>query len=428
MVSIQYSRWDLNTAYNWRNAMAADLIVYQTLLDRITAAVPDVVRRSAITRLALFVTGILAARSTVLKQIAAELDALDLTAAASPEHIERRLRRTLNDPALTPVHCYAPVLRQVLDWQTLLRGARQVVLTVDDSAKTDQIHLFRVSLTYWGGAVPLAWAVWEQNVAQTDGHYWQQVDRVFDQVGQLLPRLQVVVVADRAFAVPNFLDRCTRRGWHYVVRLTTTGSHRFRDRRGHEQELRALVGRHLRQRGQRWKASGALFKAAGWRRTSVVGLWGQGAAEALVVVTDLGAKWAVVALYERRFWCEPSFRNDKARGWQWETSQVQGVDHNKRLVLAMAWASLVVLCVGLEEAQARLAREEAKRAGGSRAQPTPARESVFTLGVRAVRRWLYGTATRALPWRLEALDAPSWERSWHRGQANWLIFGAPRYS
>ena len=320
--------------------------LYQTILDRITTALPSSLRRSACIRLALLVTGILAAKSAVLKQIASDLYHLDLTDASCPEHIERRLRRTLDDPNLTPALCYLPVLHQVIDWHDLLGPSRQVVLTVDDSAKSDHIHLFRVSLCFQGGAIPLAWSVWEQNVAQAQGHYWKQVDLVFEQVARLLPaRFQVIVVADRAFGVPNFLDRCRKRSWNFVVRLTTTGSHRFRDQRGQEVELRSLVGRHLHTPGQRWKSSGELFKGAGWRKLSVVGVWGARAKEALLVLTDLGAKWSVLGVYERRFWCEPSFRNDKSRGWEWEKSQVRGLAHSKRLVLGMALASLVAVCV-----------------------------------------------------------------------------------
>jgi Transposase DDE domain len=405
--------------------MSAHLQLYQTILQRITAAVPASLRRSAVTRLALLTTGILAAKSTVLAQVAAELHALELTDAAMPEHVERGLRRTLNDPLLQPHTCYHPILGQVLDWAQVLRGSRQVVLSVDDSTKADQIHLFRVSLTYWGGSLPMAWAVWEQNVAQPPGHYWQQVDLVFDQVAAVLPAgLNVVVVADRAFAVPNFIDRCHKRGWHWVVRVTTTGRHRFRDYRGQEHGLRALVARHLKQPGQRWKTRGWVFKDADWRPASVVGVWGHGAKESLVVLSDLPARWAVLGYYERRFWCEPGFRNDKTRGWQWEASQVQGVAHHAVLLLGMAWASLVAVCAGLAAAEERQAREAARRAHGNRGQPRPARESVFTLGLRAVRRWLYRTARTALPWRVSGLDGPSWERRWHACQANWLIFSA----
>lgn len=405
--------------------MSAHNPLYQTILLRFSHALPSSIRRSAITRLSLLVTGILAAQSAVLKLIASDLHNLDLTDASCPEHIERRLRRTLNDPFLTPALCYSPILHQVLDWHNLLGPARQLLLTVDDSSKTDQIHLFRVSLCYQGGAIPLAWSLWEQNVAQDQGHYWNQVDFVFDQVRKLLPaRFQVVVVADRAFGVPNFLDRCRARGWNFVVRLTTSGSHVFRDRRGHEMEVRKLIERHLRSAGQRYKTSGELFKGADWRKLSVVGVWGAGAKEPLVVITDLGAKWSVLRQYERRFWCEPSFRNDKSRGWEWETSQVQGVAHNKRLVLGMALASLVAVCVGLEEVKERVERERGKRERGGRAKPEHARESVFTLGLRGVRRWLYGTARGEVEWRVGQVDAPSWGEWWHAYQANWLIFGA----
>src|ERR671939_1237945 len=97
MGQCRYSWWRHTPNFPRRSSMSAPLPLYQTLLQRISAAVPATVRRSAVTRLTLLVTGILAAKSTVLAQLAAELDALELT-AATPESIERRLRRTLNDP------------------------------------------------------------------------------------------------------------------------------------------------------------------------------------------------------------------------------------------------------------------------------------------------------------------------------------------
>ena len=311
----------------------------------------------------------------------------------------------------------------MLDWATLLRGDRRVVLAVDDSSHTARIHLLRISLTYWGGSLPLAWALWPQNVAQAPGHYWDQLDTLFAQVAPLLPGgLEVIVTADRAFAVPNFIDRVVAQGWHWVVRVTTTGSHRFRDARGQEQELRALVAQHVGRAGTRWKARGAVFKDAGWRTASVVGLWGRGAAESLVVLTDLPARWEVLALYERRYWIEPGFRNDKTRGWQWEASQVRGLAAQERLLLGLAWASVVVLSVGLAAAQEQMAWERQRRAAGAGGQVRRAQTSIFTQGLRAVRRWVYGTARTALPWGLGDLAGPSWGQRWHRVQAQALIF------
>lgn len=393
--------------------------VFQRLCPGMTAAG---LGRPAVRRLALLITGLIAAQSSVLARIAAALCTLELTRAQAPESVERGLRRTLSDPRLRPSACYHPALASVLDWPGLLRGSRRVVLAVDESSQAAAYHLLRVSLPYWGGAVPLAWSVWEQNVAQPDGHYWAQMDRVLDQVAALLPPgVEVVVVADRAYDVAPFVDRLGARGWHWVVRAKAASALRFRDRRGREHALRALAGQRLRGPGSRWRAHGQVFKKAGWRRASVVGVWAPGTRERLVVLTDLRPRWAVLRLYDRRFWIEPGFRADKTHGWHWESSQVQGVAHHARLLLAMAWASLLMLALGVSEAQRRLTALAQR--WPRRGRPRHARQSIFTLGLRAVGPWLYGRAPRALPWHLPHLDAPSWFDRWHQAQALRLIFG-----
>jgi hypothetical protein len=401
--------------------MPASVPLYHEVFQRVrTLTAPQALRRTAVTRLSLLITGLIAAQSAVLARIAAELDALDLTAATEVASIERRLRRTLNDARLLPATCYHAELRRTLDWRRLLQGSRRVVLAVDDSSNADRLHLFRLSLVYWGGALPLAWAVWEQNAAQPPGHYWAQVDAVLAQVTALLPPgLTVVVTADRAFDTPAFVDRIAAQGWHWLVRAKARSALRFRDARGYETALAGRLAQRVPRPGRRWKARGAVFKDAGWRAASVVAGWAPGTAEPLVVLTDLPAAWSVLRLYDRRFWIEPGFRTDKTHGWQWESSQVQGVGHHERLLLAMAWASLLMLSLGVAEAQRRLAAVAHRPRRGPRrpGRPRHARESLFTLGLRAVRRWLYQTAGEPLPWWLPELDAVSWLDRWYHAQA-----------
>ena len=407
--------------------MPAFLPLYQEVFQRIRASTDRrAVPRAAVRRLALLVTGVIAARSCRLRQVAAHLDALAVTEATRPEHVERRLRRTLNDRHLEPATCYLPVLHEVLDWEAVRQGGRRVVLAVDDSSQEDRIHLLRVSLTYWGGSLPLAWAIWEQNVAQPVGHYWQQMDQVLDQVARLLPaEVEVILTGDRFFDIPPFIDRVTARGWHWIVRAKSHSDLRFRDPRGREAALRDLVRQHLPQPGTRWKARGWAFKDAGWRAVSVVAVWATGAPEPLVVLTDLPPRWEVLRLYDRRFWIEPGFRTDKSGGWEWEDSQVRGLAHHARLLLALAWASLVMLCLGLPEAQARLAagRDQTPAPPPDRRPPKPqhARDSLFTLGLRAVRFWLYRTRHLVLHWRLTDLDSLSWQARWYHYQARRYI-------
>jgi hypothetical protein len=406
--------------------MPAPDALYHEVFQRLRAPMAGAgLGQPAVRRLAVLITGVIAAESGVLARIAAAVFTLGLTRAREPEHVERGLRRTLSDRRLLPAACYQPALADLLDWPGLLQGSRRVVLAVDESSHTDAYHLLRVSLPYWGGAVALAWAVWEQNVAQPPGHYWEQVDQVLAQVAALLPPgLEVVVLADRAYDIAPFIDRLRARGWHWVIRAKADSALRFRDPRGREHALRALARQRLGGPGSRWRTRGQVFKKAGWREMSVVGIWAPGTAERLVVLTDLRPRWAVLRLYDRRFWIEPGFRADKSHGWQWERSRVQGVAHQARLLLALAWASLLMLAVGVTEAQARLARLARRRPRGRRpGQPRPARDSIFTLGLRAVGPWLYGVARRALPWPLPELEAPSWSDRWHQAQALRVIFG-----
>ena len=87
----------------------------------------------------------------------------------------------------------------------------------------------------------------------------------------------------------------------------------------------------------------------------MVAVWAAGTHEPVVLLTDLPPRWPLVRQDDRRFWCEPGFRTDKSRGWQWQASQVQGVAHHALLLRGMACARLVMLCVGVEAAQRRLA-------------------------------------------------------------------------
>ena len=404
--------------------MSAALPLYQTLLDRMRAAVAPTVPLASVRRLALLTLSVLGTQSTTLARLADELLVRAVTGATCAASCERGLRRTLNDPHLTPATCYAPVLAQVLDWPALLRGSRQVVLIVDESTQDDRIHLLRCSLAYWGGSLPLAWRTWPQNAPLPVGAYWEHLTGLFADVAALLPAgLAVVVLADRAYAVARFTAACAAHGWQWVVRLKTQSSYRWRDERGHEQEVRTLVARHLPRAGRRWAGRGATFKGAGWQSVYLAGQWSRGVGEPVVVVSNRPGRWELLALYERRFWIEPGFRNDKSAGWEWERSQVQGAGHQERLLLAMAWATLVVVCVGVAHAQEHLAAERAARAAGRRSRPQRARQSVFTQGLRRLRYWLYGGAG-ALPWRLPELDAPSWEAQWYQVQARSLIFPA----
>jgi hypothetical protein len=394
--------------------------LYQECLAQIKRATTGQgMRASTVTRLALLVTGIMAGQSCVLARVARILWHLELTGAGCAAYVGRRLRRTLNDPGITLERCYLPAVRQLVDWGAVRRADGRVVIVLDESSQAGHVHLLRVSLAYRGTSIPLAWASWAQNTAQAEGAYWAALDHVLAQVAQVLPpELPVVVTADRAYDVPAFLDRLTRYRWDWVVRVKARGTLCFRDHMGREQPLRALVARHLARPGQRWKARGAAFKDAGWRTVSVVGTWGHAHAAPLVVLTNTPPHWQALAWYRRRFWIEPGFRMDKTLGWQWEASQVRDLDHQRSLLVALAWASLLTLLLGCAAAVPRLAAHQARpprtvpRPGQSPAHP---RQSLFALGLEAIQRWLIRRTPIVPLVQLAQVTAPSWTDEWRYG-------------
>ena len=138
----------------------------------------------------------------------------------------------------------------------------------------------------------------------------------------------------------------------------------------------------------------------------MVGLWGRGQREPLVVLTDLPPRWRVQRRYQRRCWVEPGFRNDKRRGWQWQDSQVRDLAHQERRRLALAWASLIARC--------------------PRRRPEHARASRFTLGLRQAGHRLDQQAQAALPWHLLALLAPRWTDHWRQAQGHFAHYATVR--
>jgi hypothetical protein len=405
--------------------------LYQELHAQIKLATADSgLRQSSVTRLTLLVSGLLEAEAAVPRRIAHALDRLGLTRAQEVDSIMRRLRRCWRDRSLTAARCYHPVVRQVLAGSEIAHSAEPLILIVDESSHTDRVHLLRVSLAYRGGSLPLAWAVWPQNQPLEPGAYGQWIAQVLAEAATLLPAgVDVIVLADRAYGVPSFIDRVAALGWHWIVRVTTTGSLRFQDRHGDEHELAALVARQLPAAGQRWRTRGRLFKGAGWRVAGVVAHWANGQREPLVVLTDLPPRWGVLDVYDQRFWIEPGFRGDKTAGWHWETCQMSALDHHGVVLVAMAWATLLALCLGAEVAETRLARA-AQRPVKAPTAPRPkrwehARDSLFSLGRQEIQRRLLQHIETHINWRLPKLHAPRWTAEWEALQAQRYLETVP---
>jgi hypothetical protein len=375
------------------------------------------IRQSSLTRLALLVSGLIEGERAVPRRLAQAIDRLGVTRAQTLASIQRRLRRSWRDANLTAARCYHPVVRQVVADIVAADPTQPLVLIVDESSHTDRVHVLRLSLAYRGGSLPLAWASWAQNQPLGAGAYWVGVRQVLAETATLVPAgTLVIVVADRAYDVPRFVDAVQAQGWHWVVRAKANSALCFRDATGVEQPLRTLVRAQVAAPGQTWSALGAVFKTAGWRAARVAAVWAADQAERLVVLADPQVPADALDVYDRRFWIEPGFRNDKSAGWDWEAAQVRSLAAHALLLVVLAWATLLALALGAQVAATQLAVAAARprRPAGARRPKRweHARDSLFSLGRLELRRWLTRHAVGRLGWRLPDPHAPSWSAQW----------------
>jgi hypothetical protein len=358
-------------------------------------------------RLALLISGIVRARSSRPAAIAAALHASGLS-PAEPESIERRIRRAQRDPDLQPHACWDPWVRA----QLRASQASALVLVLDPTYQAERLVLLMASVWYRGRTLPLAWDSWPANQPLTGAGFWDRVGQLLAQVARLLPLgVKVTWVADRAFGTPEFTDRVSAYGWHWVVRVQ--GQTRYRDQSGRERALAELVTAP----GQRAKGYGGVFKKHGWRAAQVVALWGQRHTSPLLVVSDQPLQWELLQIYRMRAATEGTYRDYKRDGWEWERSQVRDLEHLQRLLLAMAWATWLVVWAGAQRAAVLLRRPPT---GRRRTRPHAAKRSLFQLGLHAWELYLSHLlpTTCALPdWQ-----APNWSTQLTQLHAKAFVF------
>jgi hypothetical protein len=372
--------------------MSLDIVHAQvrTALDQ---HLPRWLSASSRERLALLVSGMIEARSSRPARIAAAICNRGWS-AAEPESVERRIRRTQNDPELQAHVCVDPLVRQQLH----ASQARALVLVLDPTCQDDRIVLVMASVWYRGRALPLAWTSWPANQPLTGAGFWERIRGLLAHVARLLPAgVTVTWLADRAFGTPQFTDAVAAYGWHWVVRVQDQT--RYRDRTGRERRLRDLV----RGRGQRAKGRGEVFKKQGWRTGYVLAFWGRRHPAPLLLASDQPIGWDRVACYRQRSGIEGSFRDYKTDGWELERSQVTDLAHVERLLIGLALASWLVTWVGAQRAAEYLRRPAT---GRRRTRPYAAKYSLFALGLHGFARYLARGSLHA--WQLTDWQAPNW--------------------
>jgi hypothetical protein len=289
--------------------------------------------------LALFSLGMALARRCGLTTVAAYLAAF----LGRHENTLRQRLRELYQPAavksgahrseLDPTACFPGLVR----WAASGASDRRLVLALDATTLKDLFTVLCVAVMYQGGGLPVAWAVRPSEGTGSWNAIWTD----------LLKRLRaalgegwtVLVLTDRGLESAALFRAITAAGWHPLMRVKAAGT--FRPAGWHKGYP---MGRFARAVGRRWAGAGAAYTRESRLECTLLACWGEGHAEAWLVLTDLPAGAANPAWYAWRMWVEQGFKVLKSGQWDWQATRITEAARAER-----QWAALAVATVWMVE-------------------------------------------------------------------------------
>ena len=255
------------------------------------------------------------------------------------------------------------------------RKQQPLVLVVDETKLKAMFGVMVVGVVYAGRCIPLAWAVYRAN-SQVDYPAEGQV-RLIAGLLQAIhagipPGQRVRVLADRGIGTsPDLMREVMALGWTFLFRVTK------------QSKIVLPSGEavcfydQVTARGERYDASGRVFKNRAHLPAHVRVLWGEHAKECWSLVTNdpTLTGWE----YAQRMWIEAAFRDLKSHGWQVEAAMLTCPRRMTHLWILLVVAYAWMLLLGAAIAAQGLAAALNRRADGTRVR----RWSLFREGRQA---------------------------------------------
>ncbi len=325
------------------------------------------IRKTLAENISDFVVALVQARDVHLAKIAEKLNRQGYEASR-----EQWVRRQLDNQTMDTWPLFRPMA------ECLLRGwvGRSVYLILDPTDLDAERCTVLSRLAYHPRALPLLWMSFEMK----PGMIHDRVTLLFTELKKWLPSgVQVYLLADREFHGIDMLALICQQGWIPVVRETGTPTVTFAD--GTACPLHSLtppVGEMAFYRPvwltAHWFGPLSLSIAcAPAKRGKKLDPW--------FIVSTEPPSHHLLALYEKRFWIDETFRDFKGYGFHFDQTGLQDPARLDRLVFMIALACWWVLSWGLWLHRMGLRREvdRAKRP----------RLSLFQLGLRYINRMLH---------------------------------------
>ena len=310
--------------------------------------------------LAQMVCGLLWGRSLILAKIARGFE----TEVAFPHNL-KRVERFVSNPRLQALHSKQLMARRLLCQlhHRLHLKPTQPLEIILDWTSVYPYQVLSALVPVAGRAVPIfQWAIARDHLKAQQNTFEMQF---LAALRQCLPKsCKVVIVADRGFQRVALLAYLEALGFGYVIRVKGDACVEVGDYRGKLRDYELAVGQcfKLRQviyhKTRRYPIKVVLHCE---RRDGKDCRW--------LLATNLGltAK-QTVKIYERRFWCEESFRDQKQE-FDLEGVRVKQAARLENLLLVLAIALMMLAIIGLRGnklASADKFRPQAKRRKKSR--------------------------------------------------------------
>jgi hypothetical protein len=260
--------------------------------------------------------------------------ALALPVPGQRENLVQRIRRWLDNQAVTQQRCYLPLVRQLFThW-----SASEVGLVLDRTDIADQWSILVLAAAFRHRALPLAW-----RVLPFGGTSAETQIALLKQIRPYLPdaeRVRTTLYGDCEFRAVEVQRYCQAQGWHWQLGLKSDTL--FRPGDSDWQPLSAIAV----AQGQRHYVQGVtLTQKHAFGPVNLMIDWTDNTETARYVVTDQRADRYTWRRGRKRFWIEPFFRDWKSYGFDLEGSQLLHAHRLETLLLGMATATLWLIHV-----------------------------------------------------------------------------------
>lgn len=256
------------------------------------------------------------------------------TQAASKE---RQFSRWIHNKKIEPTSIYQCLCQMILSqWQ-----GKTLEIALDTSLLWNKFVMVRVSLIYYGRAIPLYTKIFEGSSATIAIDKYQPL---LEQVATWLPSsCRVILLCDRGFGNIQLLQLARDLGWGFRVRLKTsywvyTAKHQGR-----------LISQLVPPVGYAYAYNSVWL----WeKKFGLVNLLvarivnSKGEVETWAIVSDEPVGMQTLDEYGLRFCIEENFLDDKSAGFNLEDSKLNSAEALERLCVVIATATVYLVSTG----------------------------------------------------------------------------------